>query len=144
VGANADELALMGEGDVRHFCRKVNKPSGEKFVLPDPPNGKGSPYTESPHVTQFAKPLDQITRSLAKLEEKRGHEIAAYKIMVCRSVHSKVRSQLETLNAFDITELHQHLVALTMLLEQSASASALWTRNLGVKKADFSKGEFNL
>ena len=118
LGADDRERQLMGDGDVRHFCRKVNPPAGNRFTLPDPSDGKGSPYADGPAVTQFARPLTGISEAIAALGVSRGHEIAAYKLLVCRSVHSKVRELLESERPFDESALHGHLAALQGLLGQ--------------------------
>jgi len=117
-GAGSDEMYLMGEGDLRYFCQKTRSSIGNKFLLPD---GKGSLYTDSDLVTQFAAPLEQLSKNLARLEKKRGHEISTYKIMVCRSVHSKVRSLLETEGPFDMNALYNHLHNLNSLVEENVS-----------------------
>ncbi len=121
VGASAAEQALMGEGDVRHFCRLSGQPRGDRFALPDPPDGKGSPYVDGPEVTQFEAPLAKITDGLRRLEAHRGHDISAYKILICRSVHSRVRGLLEAEGPFDTMALHAHLGGLRALLDQFAS-----------------------
>ena len=120
-GAESDEINLMGEGDLRYFCKKSRNTIGTNFLLPESPYGKGSLYTDSDLVTQFAAPLDQLSKNLARLESKRGHEISTYKIMVCRSVHSKVRSLLETEGPFDVNALHNHLNNLNSLVEENVS-----------------------
>ena len=66
LDASAREQALMGDGDVRHFCRKVSVASADRFRLPDPPDGKGSPYDDAPAVTQFREPLDRIVGEAAQ------------------------------------------------------------------------------
>jgi ubiquinone/menaquinone biosynthesis C-methylase UbiE len=120
-GADSTEVQLMGEGDLRFFCQKTLDSSGNNFVLPDSPDAKGSFYTDSSIVTQFAAPLERLSKSIERLESKRGHEISTFKIMVCRSIHSKVRSLLETEGLFDIDELHQHLKSLNTLVEEIVS-----------------------
>jgi len=118
VGACPEELAFMGEGDLRFFCRKARAPCGSRYALPDPPGGKGSPYVDGPPVAQFGAPLGRIAVGLARLQSKHGHEIAAYKIIVCRSVHNKVRSLLEAKAPFDAQALQEHLGVVGNLLEE--------------------------
>ena len=89
-------------------------------MLPDPSDGKGSSYTEGPAVTQFAAPLNKITQGLRRIESRRGHEIDAYKIIVCRSIHTMVRSLLEATGPFNTASLHQHLAGLSTILEEFA------------------------
>jgi SAM-dependent methyltransferase len=120
VGATDRERQLMGEGDVRNFCRKTSAPSGERYVLPDPADRKGSPYVDGPAVTQFAAPLAAIAGTLDVLERSRGHEINAYRILVARSVHSRVRTLLEDARAFEEKALHEHLSAISVLLREFA------------------------
>ncbi|NJL53860.1 methyltransferase domain-containing protein [bacterium] len=120
IKASEAELALMGEGDIRHFCRKASSPLGNCFSLPDPDNGKGSPYIDSREVTQFSESLNRLSDDLDMLRDRLGHDIKAYKILVCSSVHSKVRSLLETDEPFDVQIFRQHLVTLNELLAQFA------------------------
>jgi ubiquinone/menaquinone biosynthesis C-methylase UbiE len=120
---NADihEIHLMGEGDLRYFCQKARNPSGDKFRLPDSPSGVGSRFVDPPEVTQFAPLLKKITGNLEKLERKKGHEISCFRILVCRSVHTRVRSLLETPGPFDTENLKLHLENLNSLVEAAAS-----------------------
>ena len=119
LGAESIEIDLMGEGDLRYFCKKCRNSTGNKFSLPESPEGKGSLYTYSDSVTQLATCLEQLSKNLVRLESKRGHEISTYKVMVCRSVHSKVRSLLETEGPFDMNALHNHLNNLNSLIEEN-------------------------
>jgi len=116
VGAGDRERQLMGEGDVRHFCRKERAPSGDTHALPDPPDRKGSPFEDGAAVTQFAAPLARIRAALDALERQRGHEINAYRILVARSLHSRVRSLLEESRPFDEAILHEHLTGVAALI----------------------------
>jgi ubiquinone/menaquinone biosynthesis C-methylase UbiE len=118
VNASDREKALMGTGDLRFFCQKTKPPTGHQFPLPDPPDGTGSPYTDGPEVRQFEPSLAALEAALHRLQSRCGHSIVPYKIMVCRSVHSQVRSLLETDRPFDTTALHAHLVGVQTLLEQ--------------------------
>jgi ubiquinone/menaquinone biosynthesis C-methylase UbiE len=120
---NADmrEIHLMGEGDLRYFCQKLQNPGGDKFRLPDSPQCEGSCFVDSPEVTQFAVPLGQLSENLKKLEKKKGHEISTLKILVCKSVHTKVRTLLETEGPFDTDELMQHLENLNSLVASAAT-----------------------
>ncbi len=119
-GASHTEINLMGEGDLRYFCQKGRNPTGNNFVLPDN-EGKGSFYTDSDLVLKFSDPLEQLSKNINCLEIKRGHEMTTYKIMVCRSVHSKVRSLLETEGSFDVNALRTHLNNLNSLVEENIS-----------------------
>jgi ubiquinone/menaquinone biosynthesis C-methylase UbiE len=118
VRATDRERQLMGEGDVRNFCRKDRSPSGDRFALPDPPDRKGSPYQDGPAVTQFAAPLATIAGILEQLSARRGGEVECYRIMVARSVHGRVRALLEDPRPFDEAALHQHLIEVSTLLGQ--------------------------
>jgi ubiquinone/menaquinone biosynthesis C-methylase UbiE len=118
IRAGERERELMGDGDVRHFCRKEGPVKGDRFALPDPPGGKGSPFGEGPAVIAFQAPLAALADTLNNIERQRNHEIAALRILACRSVHTKVRTLLETDAAFDETALHDHLAALNALLKQ--------------------------
>src|SRR5207253_5504281 len=116
IGGDDRELQLMGAGDIRLLCRREIPVSGDRFRLPDPPDGKGSPYDDGPAVMQFAAPLARIAGALDALEQSGRHEMKTYKILVSRSVHSKVRSLLEADHRFDEASLHQHLSGLSTLL----------------------------
>jgi ubiquinone/menaquinone biosynthesis C-methylase UbiE len=120
VGVSGAELALMGEGDLRHFCRKASSPRGNHFALPDPPDGKGSRYTDDTTVTQFQGPLDRIAEGLRRLQAHRGDDIDVFKILTCRSVHSRVRSLLEDKGPINTAALHQQLAGLDSILERLA------------------------
>lgn len=121
IGASDQELQFMGCGDVRNFCTKVRPPSGEKYALPDPPDGKGSPYLEGPEVLSFGTIFSQISGSLDKLKMRSGHDIFMEKITVCRSIHSHVRDQLETGKPFQSEMFRQHLSNVNSILEQLES-----------------------
>lgn len=115
-GADPIEIELMGEGDLRFFCQKILEPTGNSFRLPDSPHGQGSLHSYSSIVTQFSVPLELLSKNLKAIERKRNHEISSIKIMVCRSIHSKVRSLLESEKHFDTNELDTHLNSLNSLL----------------------------
>lgn len=118
LNASSIELALMGEGDVRLFCRKARPPAGDRFTLPDPSDGKGSSYVDGPGVTQFEQPLSKIADALDRLEARSTRETATlYRIVACRSVHSHVPALLETERAFQTDALHRHLDGMFSLLE---------------------------
>ena len=123
VQANADELALMGDGDVRHFCRKARDASGNQYTLPDLPDGKGSPYINVPVVSQFDGLLAHISENLQKLESQRKFDIAPYKIIISRSIHGKVRSLIENTVEFDSNAFHKHLTHLIVLLDSFVNKS---------------------
>jgi len=114
--ATPREREHMGQGDVRHFARKVRAPSGHSRRLPDPPDGKGSPYSDASAVTQFSEALAAISEELASIEARAGHEISAMKIIVCASVHAKVRGLLESNAAFDEQSFADHLAGVAALL----------------------------
>lgn len=119
-GATGDEVALMGDGDLRFFCRKTGRPSGDSHRLPDPPGGKGSPYQDAAAVTGFGPRLHRLTDALARLERRKGEDAMVERILVCRSVHSRVRGLLETPGPFDTWALERHLANLGGLLEEGA------------------------
>jgi ubiquinone/menaquinone biosynthesis C-methylase UbiE len=117
VNADPGEKALMGDGDVRHFCRKSGRPTGHRHALPDPPDGKGSPYVDDEVVMHFDEALARIAQVLNDLFARRPKECDVYRILVCRSVHSHVRSLLESKSRFDTTSLSQHLSDLEVVLQ---------------------------
>ncbi|MBN2735005.1 MAG: methyltransferase domain-containing protein [Methanomicrobiaceae archaeon] len=118
--ADEDEIALMGEGDLRYFCQKTGEPVGNQFRLPDN-NGKGSLFTEPEIVLHLIEPLEEISKNLAILESKWGHPIPTYKIIVCGSIHRKVRSLLENEEQFDIQSLSEHLNRVNLLIKENTS-----------------------
>jgi ubiquinone/menaquinone biosynthesis C-methylase UbiE len=120
VGATDRERQLMGEGDVRNFCRKVGASTGDRHRLPDPPDRRGSRYEDGPAVTQFGDPLARIGERLDALERDRGHEINAYRILVARSIHSRVRSLLEHPRPFDEAALGEQLANVSALIGEFA------------------------
>jgi ubiquinone/menaquinone biosynthesis C-methylase UbiE len=119
--ANMHEVHLMGEGDLRYFCKKDKGMVGDTHYLPDSPQCEGSCFSDAPEVTQFFVPLDHLTENLKRLEKRKGHEISSFKILVCRSVHTKVRNLLETEGPFDTENLRSHLDNLNELVESMAS-----------------------
>jgi hypothetical protein len=122
VGADAIEADLMGDGDVRFFSTKTEEPRVAGHPLPDPPGGKGSPYEDGPAVTAFAEPLARVAAALELVEERLGSEGGLYRVAACGSVHSKVRSLLETDAAFDTAALGEHLADLAAILAEFARA----------------------
>lgn len=115
--ASIHEIHLMGEGDLRYFCKKIQNAGGDSYVLPDSPNNEGSVFYDSHEVTQFLEPLNTLSKNLERLEKKKGHEISTFKILICRSVHTRVRSLLETEGPFDTENLMQHLQNLNELVD---------------------------
>lgn len=122
VEATSTERALMGEGDVRHFCTKAGSPRAQVCKLPDPPDGKGSPYEDSSEVTQFKAQFDEIDTRLQRLQSVRGHDVAAERILVARSVHTAVRDQLESPGPFDVGAIQERLLSVTHALDGLLSA----------------------
>jgi SAM-dependent methyltransferase len=122
VGADATEVELMGDGDVRFFSTKMQETSGAGHALPDPPGGKGSPYTDRPAVTAFAEPLARVAAAIEQVEARHGSEGGLYRVAACSSVHSKVRSLLEMDAAFDTTAFGEHLADLEAILAEFARA----------------------
>jgi ubiquinone/menaquinone biosynthesis C-methylase UbiE len=115
--ADARERNHMGEGDLRYFCRKGTVARGGGPGLPDPPDGKGSAFAEAEVVTQFAEPLARVSRALAALDERTARPQPAVRLMVCRSIHVKVRSLLESKSPFDAGALHAHLALVASLVD---------------------------
>jgi len=123
IGAGETEAELMGEGDVRFFSTKVDGSRGNERPLPDPPDRKGSPYTDGPAVTALAEPLARVRAALELVESRVGSERGLYRVAVCSSVHSSVRSLLETDAPFDTEWLRKHLVELEGTLDEFARAA---------------------
>lgn len=124
VGAGAEEKVLMGDGDVRHFCRKATAPAGDEHRLPDPADGKGSPYEDAAAVTAFDAPLARLSALLKGLEARRGAAAEAYKVMVSAAVHARARALLETDKPFDTADFRRHLDDLAGLMELEGRGEA--------------------
>jgi ubiquinone/menaquinone biosynthesis C-methylase UbiE len=125
VGTSDKESELMGDGDVRFFSQKTESASASNdHALPDPPDGKGSPYEDGPEVTRFAEPLAKVREALERLEAARGSEAGAYRIMTAGLVHSYVRTLHETEGAFDTDALDTRLGEIAGLIDEFASFRA--------------------
>ena len=125
VGASQEEIELMGDGDLRFWAQKTARPSGSDDArLPDAPDGKGSLWTDGPAVTQIDPSLDRVRGALEQLEQARGSEPGAYRIMVCGLVHSHVRTLLETPGPFDAAALEGRLSEIASLCEAFAALGA--------------------
>lgn len=112
----ASQRKWMGDGDVRFFCEKTGMPRGHTYKLPDPPSGKGSTYKE-PHIAKmFDRPLAQLNQALRNREQKHLHTCETERILICRSVHSFVRTQLESKSLFDPKLLLNHIQKLKEIL----------------------------
>jgi ubiquinone/menaquinone biosynthesis C-methylase UbiE len=120
IGADDTEAELMGEGDLRFFCTKTGDARGGGPPLPDPPDGKGSPFIDGPAVTGFAEPLGRARSQLEEAERRMGSEGGLYRVAACSSVHAKTRSLLETESAFDADALRAHLDELAATLGELA------------------------
>jgi SAM-dependent methyltransferase len=124
VGASEEEIELMGEGDLRFWSQKTARLSGsDEARLPDAPDGKGSYWTDGPAVSRIDPWLDAVRQSLERLEQARGSEAGAYRIMVCGLVHSQVRALLETEGAFDVGALEGRLKEIAGLCDAFVSLS---------------------
>ena len=122
VEADETEAKLMGDGDVRFFSTKEHEPRSVEHALPDPADGKGSPYTDGAAVTAFAEPLARVEAALKRVEERTGSEGGLYRVAVCGAVHGKVRGLLETQDPFDTAAFGEHLAELEAVLVEFASA----------------------
>ena len=121
VGADATEQELMGEGDLRFFCVKAGPSSGHQSPLPDPPGGHGSAYQDAPCVARADKPLRRIAAALTALETHADTDPQAYRVLVCRLVHERVRGLLETDGPLDLPAYIDYLSRLADLLDEMAS-----------------------
>ncbi|HJX13210.1 MAG TPA: class I SAM-dependent methyltransferase [Dehalococcoidales bacterium] len=120
VGAGETEKSIMGEGDLRFFCRKAGGPAGHRFSLPDPPDGKGSPYRDGKEVLKVDVPLARLTAALDRIKAAGDYETRALLVLACSSVHQKARSLLETKEKYDMPSLLRHLADLADVLEKAA------------------------
>lgn len=125
VDASDKEAQLMGDGDVRFFSQKTSALTGaSEHALPDPPDGKGSPYEDGPEVTRYAEPLARVREALERLESARGTEAGAYKVMTAGLVHSRFRTMLEEQAPFDTDALDSQLADIAGLLDEFAAFRA--------------------
>lgn len=121
--ASAEEIELMGDGDLRYFAQKTSAPRGtDEHALPDAPDGKGSHWTDGPGVTQVDSHLDRVRTALERLETARGSEANAYRIMVCSLVHDSVRSLIETEHPFEMTALTDRMNEIASICDALAGA----------------------
>jgi ubiquinone/menaquinone biosynthesis C-methylase UbiE len=103
--AKRGEAAFMGEGDLRFFCQKTSQPGGSQFVLPDPESGKGSDYEETKEVLQFEKYFEEIGQLLDEVSKAQPDYGKSSRILLSRSLHSKVRDLIEADKDFDAESL---------------------------------------
>ena len=124
IGASAQEIELMGDGDVRFWSQKTSAPTSDAHPLPDAPDGKGSFWTDGPGVTRIDASLGRVRESLERLEAARGSEAGAYRIMVCGLVHSQTRTLHETEGPFDIEVLERRCEEVAELCDAFAGLRA--------------------
>lgn len=125
LGASRSEAALMGEGDLRYFVRKAGQVKSDDAPLPDPPDGRGSPYVDAPEVTQFESSFAALATELSELESRFGRPVLAERIIVCRAVHTAVRGSLEEERAFSGEALDRRLGELADIVRRIGSSSAV-------------------
>ena len=119
IGADDSEVALMGEGDLRFFATRTND-RGAGTRLPDPPDGRGSPFSDGPDVTAFAERLALVRSELERVERRMGSNGGLYRVATCGAVHSAVRGLLETDAPFDADALRDRLDDLAATLWELA------------------------
>lgn len=119
IGASAQEIELMGDGDVRFWAQKTAQPSGSDSArLPEAPDGKGSFWDDGPAVTAIDPDLARVREALERLEERRNDGAHAYRIMVCGLVHTETRARLEAEGPFDVEALRVRLEEIARLCEE--------------------------
>ena len=124
IGASQEEIELMGDGDVRFWCQKTERPGASDAArLPDAPDGKGSFWRDGAAVTGIDPDLARIRAALEKLETVRGDGARAYRIMVCGRVHTETRARLEAEGAFDVELYRGRLQEIAGLCEEFAALS---------------------
>jgi ubiquinone/menaquinone biosynthesis C-methylase UbiE len=122
IGASAQEVELMGDGDVRFWSQKASAPAGsDEHALPDAPDGRGSYWDDGPAVLSVDAHLQRVREALEQLEVARGSEAGAYRIMVCSRVHTAARTLVESSGPFDLDELKRRLGAIAELCHAFAS-----------------------
>lgn len=122
IGASDQEIELMGDGDVRFWSEKTDRPSGsDEAKLPDAPDSKGSFWTDGPAVTQIDPDLQRTRAALERLETARGDAARAFRVMVCGRVHTETRARLEADGPFDVERLRARLQEIAELCEEFAT-----------------------
>lgn len=124
VDARKVEKSLMGEGDLRFFCRKAGSPKGDQFILPGLVDSKGSPYQDDDEVLKVDVPLARIAAALDLMKAQGNYEMKTFLVLVCNSIHQKARSLLETKGQYDMPALLRHLSDLGDLMELAAARRA--------------------
>jgi SAM-dependent methyltransferase len=122
LGASAREVELMGDGDVRFWCQKTERPSGSDSArLPDAPDGKGSFWEDGPAVKQIEPELERLTAALERVEAARSDSARAFRIIVCGRVHAETRAGLEADGPFDLELLQRRMNEIAQLCEDFAA-----------------------
>ncbi len=122
IGASVREVELMGDGDVRFWCQKTERPLGsDSASLPDAPDGKGSFWEDGPAVKQVEPELERLTAALDRLEAARSDTARAFRIMVCGRVHAETRARLEAEGPFDVELLQSRMNDIAQLCEEFAA-----------------------
>ncbi len=124
AGGSEKDANLMGEGDLRFFCTKLGPSLGDASRLPDPPDGRGSPYEEDDKVRQVDAPLARIEAGLDTLAAKGDSDADFCRILACRSAHMKVRDMLECDGPLDLPAFIAYLTGLAELIEALAEVEA--------------------
>jgi ubiquinone/menaquinone biosynthesis C-methylase UbiE len=128
----AREQALMGEGDVRVFARKVSEPTGDAHPLPDPPDGLGSPYEDASEARVVDAPLAGIAQTVEDIVTLgEGAYDAGLRLLVAASIHSATRALLETDRPYDVDALLAHLGHVAARLEDLRSGRVLVLKGVG-------------
>jgi len=122
VGASEQEIELMGDGDVRFWCQKTDRPAGtDDARLPDAPDGNGSFWEDGPAVKRIDPELERLRTVLERLEAARSDSARAFRIMVCGRVHTETRARLEAEGPFDVELLQTKLNEIAQLCEEFAA-----------------------
>lgn len=125
IDASAQEIELMGDGDVRFWCQKTEGPrAADSARLPDAPGGTGSFWEDGPTVRQIDPELERIRAALERLETARGDAARAYRIMVCGRAHAETRGRLEAPGPFDLELLRRRFQDIAALCEAFATLAA--------------------
>ncbi len=109
---NAGEREIMGEGDLRFFCKKTSKIDDAASTLPDYEN-LGSQYDYPKEFEAANQKYDKIQGLLkAKFEGD-----LVMKLLIVRSMQDKVRDLLKQEGSFDLSAYSAHIDKVISQLE---------------------------
>ena len=109
---NAGEREIMGEGDLRFFCKKTGSIDSSAQALPDV-NGQGSQYDYPRAFEGLNKKYEQMR----KLLDLKFESDLVMKLLTVRSLQDKVRDLLKQEASFDLPAYSAHIDTVISQLE---------------------------